>query len=388
MNRLNRTFLAILAVGGLLAAPSAGQSGADNDPGKLAQALDRPIQLQATNARIGDLFRTLGEKSHVKFVLDQDAVDFLPYGLDTRLDVTIKNVTLRQALSPILSRQGLKWEIDGREIRIRPTDALARMCRRATFKELTILGTLYSVRLKAPAQAGPAMRQLRQVEGLGELRLLPHVPVDPKVDYARADAALPGTGAAWLDMLCYGKDWTWYVWGDRIMILDKVTQVARQLEKRVTLSYENTPLMMILLDLARQARVGLTLRPGVMNFLPPATRDRFNIKMGAASISQALQVISGATGLEFIHTGDGLVVQASETLKSQALARPAGRRPRFLVRLTLPGPGGTNMDVFLRPAELPDDVVRMIDKAKEDYIARLRGQETDQSPGQATDQLP
>ena len=398
MNRLAWIVPVLAAAAALSAWPAMGQEAPSRDKTRpepppdavqLQQALDRQVQLELKNARIAELFDSLGKQTGVQFILDEESLAYLPYGKETRLDVTVKNVTLRQALTPILARQGLKWEIDGQVVLIRPTEALARTCRRATFEELTALGKLNSVQIKPTSEGGPVIQQLREIEGLKDLRILPHVQIDPQADYARADMALPGVGASWLDMLCHGKDWTWYLWGDQIMIVTKADQVRRQIEKHVTLSYKNASLAAILLDLARQAHVGLTLSPGVMSYLPPATCDQFNLTMGEASVAEALQVISGATGLEFVFTSDGVTVQASEALKSQAQgAGPARQRSPFFVRLTLPGPNGMNIEVFMRPEELPEDVVAMIEQAKEDFLAQIRGEGPASQPQPRTTTAP
>jgi len=359
---------ALLAVVAVSTSPLLGR-----DEVSLQRALDRQIELGLENARIGDLFDALRKATGVRFVLDPEALSALPYGEETRLDVKVKNVTLRKALSPILARQGLRWEIDAQTIRVQPTEALARMGRRATFEELDTLGKLYTVQLKDTSEGGPVIQQLRELEGQKDLRLLPHVSIDPQADYARADQALPGTAAQWLDMLCHGKDWTWYVWGDQIIILDKATQVRRQLEKHVTLSYQNAQLVKILLDLARKSGVKLTLTPGVMGYLPESTRESFNLTMADASVEQALQVISGATGLQFVKAAEGVLVQASEQLKAKGKqARQRSQRPRFFVRFTVDVPGGAKLDVLMRPEELPPDVLEMIEKAKDELIVKLR----------------
>jgi len=362
--RIVATLLALVAA---VAAPSLGKSQAN-----LQQSLDRQVELELDNARIGDLFESLQQAAGVEFVLDRKALDALPYGEETRLDVKIKNITLRKALSPILARQGLRWTVEGEKVRILPSEALARMCRRATFEELDTLGKLHTVQLKATSEAGPVIQQLRKLQGQDDLKLLMHVESDAK-DHSRADRVLPGTGARWLDMFCHSKNWTWYVWGDRIIVLDKATQVRRQLEKQVTVSYQNAELVKILLDLSQASGVRLSLTPGVINYLPEAQRTNFNLTMGDASVEQALQVISGATGLEFAKTADGVLVQASEQLKAKGQGfhkRPP--RPRFFVRFEVEGPEGADIEVFMRPDELPEDVVKMIEKATDEFVAKLR----------------
>ena len=44
------------------------------------------------------------------------------------------------------------------------------------------------------------------------------------------------------------------------------------------------------------------------------------------------------------------------------------------MQLSLPGPDGVTIQVFMRPEELPEDVVRKIDEAKDAFIAKLRGE--------------
>jgi len=372
MNRLSLTVAVSVPLLLALVTSSLGQ----DSPAQLQQALNRPVDLELTNVRIGELFKTLEESTGVSFVLDDEVLAYLPYGSDTRIDATVKNATLRQALGPILAKQGLKWEVDGEHIAIRPTEALIRMCKRATFEELTVLGKLSTVRLESASQAGSVVDQLKRTEGLEKVTLLPHGDIDTQAEYARADKVLPGTAARWLDLLCHGHDWTWFVSGNRIVIIDKADQVHRQLKKKVTLSYKDTSLTLILLDLARQAHVGLTMSPGVMNYIPSATSEHFNLTMGEATVEQALQVISGATSLEFVVTAQGVEARPSEgLLAASAAAQPQERkRTPFFVQMSLPGPNGVTIEVFMRPEELPEDVVQMIEEAKEDFIAQLRGE--------------
>jgi hypothetical protein len=370
MNRLTSIALAAIPALCALAVPAAGQDAS----ARLQQALDQPVQLELTNAGIGELFDQLAKDTGVKFVLSRETLDHLPYGTDTRLDATVKNATLRQALGPILAKEGLKWEIEGDSVVIQPSEPLVRMCKRATFEELTILGTLLTARIAPPSEGGPVTDQLRKLPGLEDVSLVPHVKLDPETDYARADRVLPGTGADWLNMLCHGKGWTWRLSGGRIAIVEEADQVRRQLETKVTLSYQNAPLVKILLDLAGKAHVRLAMAPGVMNLLPDSTRERFNLTMGEAPVEQALQVISGATGLEFAVTAEGVEVRPSAVLTASATTQPARQRSPYFVQLSLPGPDGVTIQVFMRPEELPEDVVRKIDEARDAFIAKLRGE--------------
>ena len=103
MNTLNAR-AAVLVL--LLAAPVWGQSAVIG----LQQALDRPIDLSVSDAPIGEVFNKLSKASGVKFVIAPVTLESLPYGDRTRLDVTLKNVTLRKALTPMLSQHALAWD--------------------------------------------------------------------------------------------------------------------------------------------------------------------------------------------------------------------------------------------------------------------------------------
>ncbi|MCK4602942.1 MAG: hypothetical protein KAU28_10780, partial [Phycisphaerae bacterium] len=286
------------------------------DAVSLQRGLDRPVSLTVTDTPISEIFKQLEDASGVKFVIDDDTLACLPYGDQTRLTVRLKNVTLRGALTPILAPQALRWDIEGEAVRIVPTEALYRMCRRATFDELQILGQIHTHSLRVAAEAGSVVEQLRKRLPKRNLRLLFHVEADKEKAFARAARALPGTAAQYFDMLCHGQGWTWYLWGEDIVIIDKKAQVARQLKKQISLRYRGAQLVEVLSDLAHEARVTMTMAPGVLKRLSAETRNNFNLVMAEASIAEALQVISGATGLEFTTTETGIHVEASKALKS------------------------------------------------------------------------
>jgi hypothetical protein len=338
----------------------------------LQQALDVPVNLTIEDAPIGEVFTRLSDKTGVAFVVDEQTMACLPYGDQTRLAVRLTNATLRKDLSRMLAPQALQWRIQGETVRIVPSDALARMCRRASYDELQTLGKIYSEQLQSVDKGGPMLNQLRKATGNENLEITFQVRAEENAVFARANKALPGTAAGWLDALCRGEPWTWYLWGNEIIILDRKDQIDRQLQHTVSLRYQNERLVTVLLDLAKKARVTLAMDPGVMNYIPSAVRTNFNLIMADASVAQALEVISGATGLQFIRTEDGLRVAASEELRRRAAELERLRPSPFFVRMNIPGPDGTNIEVYLRADELPDDVAAAIQAEKTKLIERVR----------------
>ncbi|HUU59624.1 MAG TPA: hypothetical protein VMZ50_08775 [Phycisphaerae bacterium] len=344
----------------------------------LQQALDKPVNVSIPDAPVGDVFSELTKQTGVRFEIDPMTLDLLPYGEQTRLKVTLKNITLRKALSRMLAAQALQWSIDREAVRIHPGEVLGRACRRATYDELTLLGIMHTERLLPTSKGGSVIEQLRKITQNKDLDVSFEVTTDEKAAVARAERALPGTAAQWFDALCRNQFWTWYLWGDEIKIVSCRKQIERQLQRQVSLEYKDAKLVTVLLDLARKARVKLEMEPGVLENLAPEAKEHFHLVMADAAIGQALEVISGATGLEFVVTDTGIQVTPSEELKQRSAATQPRKRSAFFVRLSLPGPNGTTVEVFLRSDELPDDVVESIQAEKERLIESLRSAVTTQ----------
>ncbi len=368
--------LVAATAGGVLAKPATAQ---------LQKALDTPVNFVVEEAApIGEVFSRLEKETGARIALHDDALEFLPYGEQTRLKVTLKNIKLSKALDRVLSQQALRWKRDGDTIHILPTDALYRLGRRASFDELRLLGAIHSTEIPAEKSADEVRKTFAALSGLDEValkfRVSPHSLDRPlsevKTDaFQRAAMALPGTGADWLNMLCHGMDWTWYVQGEQVIVLGKAAQVRRQLQRQVSVAYRKASLQDVLFDLAGKARVELRMSPGVMQHVPEQARSNLNLIMEEATVSQALQAISGATGLTFTPSGEGLKVEASKAIKddgSGADDQPRRERPAFFVRMSMPLKDGTNVDVFMRPDDMPEEVVEYILKRKAGMIRSLR----------------
>ncbi len=186
----------------------------------------------------------------------------------------------------------------------------------------------------------------------------------------RAGEALPGTCKAWLNMLCYGMEWTWYVQGEQIIILDQVAQIERQLQRQVSLEYKKARLQEVLFDLADKAGVKLKMAPGVLQEVPENVLENVNLVMADATVGQALEALSGATGLKFARTSEGIRVEASEQMKQEDDG-DRRQRPPFFVRMSMPLEDGTSVDVFMRPDDMPEEVVEYIKARKASMIRRL-----------------
>ena len=364
-NILRIVIAAVIAATGVALAQPLPAGGLDD--AKLQLDLDKSINIVMDSVPVGDVFKKITAITGVEFVIDPQTLDALPYGARTQMLVTFENVTLREALDRMLSQRALRWRIDGKVVRILPSEALARMCKRASYDEFEILGKMHSVQLQPATRIEKILSQLRKATGKANLRL-------PSLDVELLEAAskaLPCTAAVWLDALCEPAGMTWYLSGGNIVIISREAQVKRQLQKLVTLHYQNADVVDVLLDLARGANVKLSMAPGVLKHLSADTRSNFNLVMADASVDQALEVISGATGLVFVKTSGGVRVEAS-----QELAKPNGRRgrrkrPPFFIKMSLPDIDGATVEVFIRGNDLPDELVEKILAQKKQLIEKL-----------------
>jgi hypothetical protein len=368
---------AVVASGALVLAaalswvPAFGQVGVN-----VQVALDKPVDLNISELAIGQVFQRLTDATGVRFVIGQDVYACLPYGDQTRLVVNLKNVTLRNALSPMLTPLGMEWIIEDNAVRIVPTAPLARMTRRAAYEELLALGRILSVKLQPIDRGGAVLDQLRTAAGNKELKVAFPTKVeqaDREAAFIRADRALPCTGAQWLDMLCQGRGWTWYLTGDDVTIIEQKAQIERQLRQQVSLRYKGADLTAVMLDLAHKARVLLNMDPGVMDYVPVETRKNFNLIMSEATIAQALEVISGATGLQFVTENDGIRVEASEKLKKtlEAVAGASAKRSPFFLKTAIPLGNGATLEAYIRAEDLPAEVQTIINAEKAKLVEAL-----------------
>jgi hypothetical protein len=351
------------------------------DNSALQRNLDRKVELSANRLPIAEVFKKLSASTGVEFVIDDTAYQSLPYGAQTRLTAQVADITLRNALTPILSPEALQWTVEGGAVRIMPSEPLYRMCRRATYAELNVLGCLLSpqvaritpsAKTDAAEQLADIVEQLRKITENKALDIKFVVPEDKRAGaIAHAQKSLPGNGAAFLDALTSTNDWTWYLDGDRVIVLDRRKQIERQLARQVTLKYENESIAIVLTDLAHKARVQLEIEPGVIQMLPADARNNFNLRMTDATIAEAMEVISGGTGLSFTRTAEGIRVEAGKRMIPDGNT-PTRPRSSLVVRKTLTLKDGSTVDLIIRGEDMPDDLRSALEAEKAKAIEGMR----------------
>jgi len=330
----------------------------------IMQALERPIDLEVNEMPIREVIRKLSESTGLPMKVEERALGALPYGYRTTLTAAIKAQPLKEILTALLRPIGLTFEVQKKQLMIVPTKHLLRIVRRATWQELEMLEMLYSRpwseelfnSLRFQFQDAPAADVETNRETLRRL----------------ANAVGEGTAAEVLEMACDQYGWAWFPWDEYISIVTKKRMVERQLEKRISFNYQNITLNDALLDMVQYAGVLLRMDPGVMASLPRQTTERFSMFIENASIRQALEIISGQTGLGYYIEPDGVRMTASNIsppsasdstgteANATARATVAALRSNSIVgQITIPNEDGSSFSFFIRENDIPAEVNEM-----------------------------
>jgi hypothetical protein len=273
----------------------------------IEQALDQPVDFELKDQPLSAAFEQIGTRTGIKLTIRPQVVDLLPYGRDTRVNATIKNVSLRAGLAGMLDHLGMIMMVQDDAVAIEPKPPLRRICRRATWSELKLLYQL-STTAWTP-DFGAKLPCQYQIKTSG----------DPK-EQLLAEAAKVGSGMAAdvLEAACRHLGWSWYPWDNLVVILPIEEQAERFIDRSVTLKFSNMPLMDVLTDLARQADLRLRLEPGVIRDLPLQMQQNLTLQMRDTTIRQGLEMIAGVTGLAYEVTNEEIVIRRSKALTSAA----------------------------------------------------------------------
>jgi hypothetical protein len=351
----------------------AGRAHAQSGQGVLMRALDEPFSVELADVPITEALKAVSEKTGLNIKLEDNVLECLPHGEETRLRIKARNVRLRDALTAMLDPVSLEWRPEGKSVIVSPSPELERIGRRPTFTEVGVLAKLDCATLaKGPA----APDQLREITGIAELALAWQTGDDTEKAkaLAAADGHLPCTGKEYLDWICHGRDWTWYLWGPELIITTKQVQTERQLNRRIVVRYQNQPLLNVLADLAHKAGLRLTMDPGVLNLVNDETRKNFTLLMADGTVAEAFQAISGATGLTF--TPAALTVRVGAPVNVPTTQPQAAPRQRasYLLTMEVTDKDGRKYTLMFRPDDLPDEFDEHIEGLKAEQVKRIRAE--------------
>lgn len=315
----------------------------------LEQALDENSEIELHDVTMSEAVRIVAEQTGVQLRASVETLAVLPYGPDTRVSAEIRNVPLRQGLAELLGPLGLRFEVVENHVAIKPIPAVQRLARPATWAELDLLGRLRGMEWSTEALEGLPLRLI------GELAARQDARQDLR---AVAAQQAPGNMIDLLNTACDATGWSWWPEEDHLVLATRERGVKHVLSRTVALRYTRWPLRNVLLDLARTSGLLLKMEPGVLWSLPNETRESISLVAEDVSVEQALELISGVTGLSYRVADGALILESVSPAESRraGTAARAGGDP-LVGKVVVPSPSGEyQFEFVLRESDLPPEL--------------------------------
>ncbi|MEK6642375.1 MAG: STN domain-containing protein [Planctomycetota bacterium] len=337
-------------------------------PADLGAKLDAKLDTVAIHGmEIEAIFADLGKQAGVEIVLDEDAVECLPWGKQTRLsDVSITNASLRSALSQILDALGLKFTIRENKLVVTAGEPLQRLRRRPTWDELKLLRQLNEKDYAPDSFAGLKI-QYRITSKVDAKSMLQR----------QLDLSGKGAVADMLETATASLNWVWFVEEDHVVIRSMEAQIANKLSRQISVRYSNVPLSQILTELAEKADVLISFEPGMMMKLPTSTAQSYTLLLQSVSIRQAVELICAETGLKYEIRTEGIHMALSDAATADpakvATTATAPRTSPYAAKLSVPSAdGGYTLEFLVRTDELPPDILEARGQMLQELIQKVR----------------
>lgn len=316
-----RPLLAALVCLALAAAAADGRAPASNTAALINAQLDKPIEFKLDNTPLPKVLESIEDKTGVPVRVSDDAYGVLPYGTETPITASVSNLSLRNALTAIAGKLGLRLELREEFVELVPHPALRRLGRRATLQELQTLDVLASRPMDLTkgdhpdALALPKLVDDSLVAYDRELATKKQPPAKIVVEVRSTDGLDPakptpvllsrgGTLLDALEALAAQSKLTWYPWGDSVVVLPKRDVIAGLLERPISARYDGVDVAQVLIDLAKQSGIEFSVEPGAIQRVPPEFRI---VRLSAdASLRQVLEGLQGYTGLGYVVGDDGV----------------------------------------------------------------------------------
>lgn len=347
----------------------AAQAKAQDASALINEALDKPLQMQI-NATLPQAIDQIGDKTGVRIEVQQAVWDLLPWGRDTNITAKIDNQTLRQALEAITRKLGLTFVLTEEAVELRPLPPLRRLARRATVQELNDLDLLSSNQLGLTTDRPTVTQLLAAID-----QRLSDLKSDLAVDNRASDVFTPeqiipvprnATIAEALESISANTRATWYPWGKSVVIISKEDQVRDQLNKTITIRYNGVDLAQVLMELSQRAGVPFDIQPGAIGQISPEFRS-IKLFLDDATIKQALEAISGFTGLAYTVNEKGVYFWNNSTTNPSNAT--TSRDPIIGII-----PLNNGLQILVPQSEVPADLREYLKSKTQEELKKLREQ--------------
>jgi hypothetical protein len=240
----------------------------------------------------------------------------------------------------------MTFVVTDRTVEIIPKEAILCLDRPATWEELDTVHELSKLQPGTVRDELTALREKMQfqVSGAQSWDILSAV--------IRETGAGPGDEV--LTIACDKLGWAWCVSGDRIVIMSAEQKIRRQLQGIIELRATSRPLMEVLQELGRRARVKIRVEPGGLDGVPAAVRDSFSLTVRYQSVEDTLDVVAAAAGLGWLVDADGVLLYRT-SLAPVAVGGGGGSSDPVVGMIEIPFGQGRSMHWIIRQSDLPPE---------------------------------
>ena len=362
MLRRNRVIAVWCGVVVLLGAGPMAPAGQDME-GLVEAALDQKITtpIEITDRPIREGLKKLGEPTGLTFSINPAALEWMPYGPETRITIHLDQISVREGLQRILDGLGLTLFVVGDKVRVEPAPWLERLGRRLTLEEVGTLKQL--ARSRWPTLARDSGVSITRIPG--NVR-------DPKT-LRQELAQHPGpSGLAQLEAVSRKFGCLWIPDGTGVTLYSFSEDVEQRLDQPLDVRYARIPLDQMLLDLGR--RCGITIRFEAGTFYQIHAGDRkVDLVQRQITARQILELLVGRIEhLWYNVVEDGVVVGWRQRDDPSARAVREPTKPRVVAILRFPvNDDGTTFDVLIWEDQVPAEYQGLLEKVRERKVPEV-----------------
>ncbi|GJM26026.1 MAG: hypothetical protein DHS20C16_24410 [Phycisphaerae bacterium] len=337
MNRIASALLVVLIVwssNAMAAGPTA------------TERFDAGLTIRLDDLPFVEAIKHMALVAEVEIRVTPEAIDALPYSDRTKVTIVLDDATVRMGLSAICTQLGLVFDATHDRIVVKPSPELRRIARAATWDEIDTISQLRSASWSdADALKNHLTNRLR-FSGVGGAH---------EDNWKKLKSAInpnrDSTIEAALSEGCDAMGWTWYPEGKQVVVLPKQAQIARQLERIISVHHYGGPLAQVLRDLSRHADLPITFEGSAAATLPPETKEDFTLIAEGVSVKEAIIQIALTADCDHVIRSDKVVLVRSDRMGPPARRRHG--RDTIVGAIRVPSQsGGFTYDWFIRESDL------------------------------------
>jgi hypothetical protein len=300
---------------------------------------------------MSEALQTLSEKTQLKFQIDPETAELLPFGPKSVITIKVQNMPLRRGLTLVFEGLGMRMRPVAGTVQIVPAPFLERMNRRLAKDEQEVVYAM--ARATTFSATNPPATLALFIDGEPNAADV----LNQKLQNVRGDNAIQHLEAA-TDALA----WSWRLDQRRIVIERRRTAYLHRLNEPLNVSYTQRPVETVLADILQRAGVPVVVQNEAFQVVGAAKRKVDLITRRPAV--KLLELICQGAGLEFEVTDAGVLIRPAAGAPAPAIAPPAAPAApaEEMVDLLIEIRTGVWASVRMPKSKIPPDLKEALEK--------------------------